>query len=70
MSGGLPFLQILDTCYSPLGVCDHLSEEKGETGSAELCIAAAVQVSVVDCFAIGGYTETRGLWCLLCLWFV
>lgn len=58
----LPFLQILNAGYPPLGICDHLPEQEGEACSAGLCIATAVQVSVVDGFAIGRHTQTRGLW--------
>lgn len=37
-----PFLQVLDACYPPLGVCDHLREEIREACAAELCISASV----------------------------
>lgn len=47
-----PFLQILYACYPSLSVCDHLGEEVGEACPAELRIAAAVEVSVVDGLAV------------------
>ena len=53
-AGDLPLLQILNPCDAALGISHHLTEEKREGGTAELAIAAAVQVSVIDGFAVGG----------------
>ena len=51
--GSIPLLKLLDACYPALGVADHLREEVGEAGLAELGRLGAVQWSVVDGFAIG-----------------
>lgn len=55
-----PFLQILNPRHSPLRIDDHFAEKVGETRAAELRIARAVQVAVVDCFAVGRGAETGG----------
>lgn len=47
-----PFLQILNPRHPPLGIDDHFAEQVCETGTTELRIASAVQIPVVDCFAI------------------
>lgn len=52
--GNLPLLQILDPRHATLGIGDHLAEEKGKGGAAQLAVAAAIQVSIVDGFAVGG----------------
>ena len=47
----------MDSRHAVLGVDDHFSEQIGETGTAELGGAGAVQVAVVDCLAVGGCSE-------------
>lgn len=57
---GEPFFKILNPRHAPLSVNDHFAEEVGETGAVELRIARAVQVAVVDRFAVGWRAETGG----------
>lgn len=51
---GEPSFQILNPRHPLLGVDDHLAEQVGETGAAQLRRPAAVQVAVVDGLAVGG----------------
>lgn len=44
-----------------VGVGDHFHEEEGEAGAAEFGTAAAVEVAVVDGFAVTGDAEAG--WC-------
>lgn len=55
-----PFLQILNARHPPLSIDDHFAEQVREAGAAELRIARAVQVAVVDGFAVGWRAETGG----------
>jgi len=54
----IPSFQILYPCDSPLRIRDHLAEQVGEAGAAELGGSGPVEVAVVDCFAVGGGAET------------
>lgn len=56
----------MDTGDAFLSIGHHLAEEVGEAGAAELGGACAVEVSVVNCFAVGGGAEAGVL--LLGLW--
>ena len=47
----------MDARHAALGVGDYFGEEVGEAGAAELGGACAVEVSVVDCFAVGWGAE-------------
>lgn len=51
-SGAVPSFEILDARHPFLRVDDHLAEQVGEAGSAQLRRAAAVQVAVVDGLAV------------------
>jgi hypothetical protein len=55
----VPLFKLLDTCYPPLCVRDHLGEEVGEAGLAELGRLGAVQRAVVDGFAVGWVAQAR-----------
>lgn len=55
--GDIPLLEILDSCYPFLRIADHLTEEVGEAGAAELGRPRAVEVPVIDGFAVGGGAE-------------
>lgn len=48
----VPLFKILDPGYFFLGVGYHFCEEVGEAGATELGGAGAVEVSVVDGFAV------------------
>ena len=56
----VPPFQILDPRHPPLRVRHHLGEQVGEAGPAELGVARAVQVAVVDRLAVRGDAEARG----------
>ena len=58
--GTIPSFEILDPGYAFLCVADHFAEEVGEAGAAELAGARAVEVPVIDCFAVGGSAEAWG----------
>lgn len=45
--------------HALLGVGNHFREEVGEAGATELGGAGAVEVPVVDGFAVGGGAEAR-----------
>lgn len=53
----VPSLKILDPSHAFLRVAHHLGEEVGEAGAAELGGPRAVEVAVVDAFAVGGVAE-------------
>ena len=53
-----PAFKVLNPRHPLLGVCHHLPEQVGETGAAEFRSPAAVQVAVVDRFAVRGGAET------------
>ena len=55
---GLPSFEVLDPSHPLLGVGDHFTEEVSEAGSAQLGGSRSVEVSVVDCFAVGRNAET------------
>lgn len=59
----LPSFEVLDPCYPPLGVCDHLSKQVAEARAIELRGPASINVPVIDCFAIRGYAKA----CMLLL---
>jgi len=50
----------LDPRHAFLRVAHHLGEKVGEAGAAELGGACAVQVAVVDGFAVGGVAQAGG----------
>ena len=54
-----PFLQILYTSDAPLGISDHLAEQIGKARAAQLSIAAAVEVPVVDSLAVGWVAQAE-----------
>lgn len=53
----IPVLQLLDSLYALLRICDHLGEQKGKAGLAELGRLGAIERAVVDGFAIAGHAE-------------
>ena len=55
--GIVPLLEILDPGHPLLRVADHLAEEVGEAGAAELGRPSAVEVPVIDGFTVGGGAE-------------
>ena len=58
--GSLPSFEILDPRHPFLCIADHFAEEVGEAGAAELAGARAVEVPVVDRFAVRGSAEAWG----------
>ncbi len=58
--GMVPSLKVLDPGHAFLCVAHHLGEEVGEAGAAELGGPCAVQVAVVDAFAVGGAAQAGG----------
>jgi len=58
--GVVPSLEVLDPGHAFLRVAYHLGEEVGEAGAAELGGPCAVQVAVVDAFAVGGVAQAGG----------
>ena len=48
----LPFLKVLDISHAFLSIGYHLCEQVCEAGATELGRACAVQVSIVDGFAV------------------
>lgn len=48
----IPFLKILDISHAFLSIGYHLCEQVGETGATELGRACAVEVPVIDGFAV------------------
>ena len=56
----IPTFQILNPSHAFLRIRDHLSKEICEAGAAKLCSSRAVEVAVVDGFAIRGDAETWG----------
>ncbi len=57
LRGPVPSFEVLNAGHSFLGVTDHLTEEIGKACPAELRGARAIEVSVIDSFAIGGGAE-------------
>lgn len=57
MDGIVPSFQILDPGHAFLSIAHHLTEEVGEARTAELRGAGAVEVPVIDGFAVGGGAE-------------
>jgi len=55
-----PSFQILYPRHPLLRIPHHFSEQVGEAGTAQLGGARAVEVPVVDCFAVCGGAETGG----------
>lgn len=53
----IPLLQVLDTCHPPLGISDHLSKQKRKRGTTQIGLLAAIEVSVVDGFAVRGHAQ-------------
>lgn len=49
--------QLLDSLHALLRICDHLGEQKGKAGLAELGRLGAVERAVIDGFAIAGHAE-------------
>lgn len=60
----IPLLEILYTGNSALRVGHHFSEQKRKRGSTQISLLTSVQMSVVDGFAIGRYSEAAISWCL------
>lgn len=58
--GDAPSFQILNARHPLLRVDDHLAEQVGETGPAQLRRSAAVQVAVVDGLAVGWRSKPAG----------
>lgn len=57
--GFIPLLELLDALDATLGVGDHLAEEVGEAGLADLGRLGAVEGPVVDGLATTGYPQPR-----------
>lgn len=55
-----PFLQILNARDPALSINNHFGEQVRETSAAELPRARAVQVAVVDGFAVGWGAQAGG----------
>ena len=61
----VPPFQILDTRDSFLSVYDHLRKKVCKASAAKLGRSCAIQVTVIDCLAIGRGAEAwigRGAW--------
>lgn len=56
----VPSFKILDARHAFLRVAHDLGEEVGEAGAAELGGPRAVEVAVVDGFAVGGVAKAGG----------
>ena len=54
---GSPFLEISDAFDPLLSIADHLDEEVGEAGSAQLRSPASIEVSIIDCLPIRRVAE-------------